>query len=308
MEAKKTQVERLESDLASLKLQNSVLERQQKHGEAAIVELEELKVRLAVKAEHESVVRLAQTELDAQVVRERDEALASADVNSVLLAKMKEQLARAEAERDAAISARDMADRSQDYLREQYAQSEGSNVVLREEKAELEKELEIVKERVEEGVRLVRSTFELRIKDLEWDAKSWRDTAMFLQEKDRRSNSEDILRRAGEAPELAKKVEQLKEQLNRYRLDMDDMAAHLAEKDMELRELGEEKERLIESLREQEGQQQQPNPDSQSSPPQELDVVYRCEWRDMGSDNACGRVCKDPEVCSSGIFRVETIP
>lgn len=94
------------------------------------------------------------------------------------------------------------AEQDRDFFREQYAKASAFVSSVRDENVELEKRIKIANDQAQSGVDLIKSTFELRTKSLEEDVRAWRRMAEFLMEKDRRTNEDDVRRRAAEQPEL----------------------------------------------------------------------------------------------------------
>ncbi|KAJ7584078.1 hypothetical protein C8J56DRAFT_731666, partial [Mycena floridula] len=98
-----------------------------------------------------------------------------------------------------------------DAFQEQYQRASAFATSIRAENTELEKRVKIAEGQVNDGLEMVRQTFELRVKALEMDVKSWRTTATFLIEKDKRTDM--VRERAAQEPELRARCENLKEQL-----------------------------------------------------------------------------------------------
>jgi hypothetical protein len=108
---------------------------------------------------------------------------------------------------ESATSKKADAERDREFFREQYARASGFVASVRDENQELEKRIKIAEEQTQTGVGLIKATFELRVKTLEEDAKSWRKMAEFLIEKDQRTENDELRRRAAEEPELRARCE-----------------------------------------------------------------------------------------------------
>ena len=126
-----------------------------------------------------------------------------------------------------AIQSKESAEQDRDFFRGQYHIASGFVSSVRDENAELEKQIKIAIDQAHSGVSLIKTTFELRTKTLEEDARAWRKVAEFLIEKDHRTNDE-IRRRAGEEPELRARcdrqesaLEDFSERLLQTEMDLD---------------------------------------------------------------------------------------
>jgi chromosome segregation ATPase len=108
---------------------------------------------------------------------------------------------------ESATSKKADAEKDREFFREQYARASGFVASVRDENQDLEKRIKIAEEQTQTGVGLIKATFELRVKTLEEDAKSWRKMAEFLIEKDQRTENDELRRRAAEEPELRARCE-----------------------------------------------------------------------------------------------------
>lgn len=81
------------------------------------------------------------------------------------------------------------------FLQDQYKAASTYVGELRSENAQLAASNATLQSQVSAGLTLIRNTFEKRVAWLEDDAKSWRQTAEFLREKDRLTN-DDVRKRA----------------------------------------------------------------------------------------------------------------
>lgn len=123
------------------------------------------------------------------------------------------------------------ADKDREFFREQYAKASGFVSSVRDENKDLEKRLKIAEDQAKAGVGLVRATFELRVKTLEDDVKSWRRMAEFLIEKDKRTDNDEIRRRAAEEPELRSRCRRQEESLELMQERMEELEAELEQKE-----------------------------------------------------------------------------
>ena len=110
---------------------------------------------------------------------------------------------------ETATKAKVSAENDRDFFREQYATASGFVSSVRDENAELEKRIMIATDQSQSGVRMVKSTYDLRMKTLERDVHAWRRMAELMVEKDRRTN-DDIRSRAAEEPELRARCDRQK--------------------------------------------------------------------------------------------------
>ena len=101
------------------------------------------------------------------------------------------------------------AERDRELFREHYMKASAFVSSIRDENADLEKQMKIATDQAKSGVSLIKSTFKLRIQSLERDVHAWRRMTEFLVEKDKRTN-DDIRRRAAEEPELRARCERQK--------------------------------------------------------------------------------------------------
>ncbi|KAF9531447.1 hypothetical protein CPB83DRAFT_105284 [Crepidotus variabilis] len=130
-------------------------------------------------------------------------------------------------------SAKALANKDCDFFRDQYGKASGFVTSVREENKELEKRIGIAESQTSTGVELVKSTFALRIKTLEDNARAWQGMAEFVIEKDRRTN-DDIRRRAAEEPELRARCERQRQAIELDEERIEDLEAELMEKQTEL--------------------------------------------------------------------------
>jgi len=183
------------------------------------------------------------------------------------------------------------AEKDKEIFREEYARASAFVSSVRDENKELEKRAQIAEGQAKDGVALIKATFERRQKDLEVDLEQWRRLAAFAIEKDMRTNDE-IRRRAAEEPELRRKNEELKAELENANLQLDEQDAQIATLERELEEL-----RAAEAQRSQNHTGIEINgEDTQMSiqadvlrherPGREYGddaLIYRCEWVSAGN-------------------------
>lgn len=206
---------------------------------------------------------------------------------------------------ETAIRGKVSAEQDRDFFREQYTKASGFVTSVRDENTELEKQIKIAIDQAQSGVSLIKTTFDLRTKSLEEDARAWRRIAEFLIEKDHRTN-DDIRRRAAEESELRARCD-------RQEGALEDFSERLLQKEMDL----EEKERLFVEAKEARKVWQETtvklNLDlneaktklerigkvgDESLPPNGDESVHRCQWRsDSDSNVACEAVFLDISVC-----------
>ena len=132
---------------------------------------------------------------------------------------------------DALQRSKTSTEKDREFFREQYAQASGFVSSVRNENKELAKQLKIAQGQATSGVGLVKATFEQRIKKLEADAKSWHDVAAFLIDKDRRTDGDEIRRRAGEQPELHARCLRQQHNLQVVGEKMEDLELELEQKE-----------------------------------------------------------------------------
>ena len=135
---------------------------------------------------------------------------------------------------ESATSKKADAERDREFFREQYARASGFVASVRDENQDLEKRIKIAEEQTQNGVGLIKATFELRVKTLEEDAKSWRKMAEFLIEKDQRTENDELRRRAAEEPELRARCERQEGALEADEDRIEQLELQLEEKECEL--------------------------------------------------------------------------
>ncbi|GLB40913.1 hypothetical protein LshimejAT787_0901280 [Lyophyllum shimeji] len=260
--------------VATLALLN---EKSQENAEL-IKEIEALKNALAA-ATSEAPTREKELERELAEARERrDQAVAS--------------LAESEKRAEDLELAKVSVEKDREFFREQYAKASGFVTSVREENKELEQQAQIAREQAETGVKMVRATFEARVKTLEDDNKAWRRIALFIAEKDERTN-DDIRRRAAEEPELRAQCEELeednrvmKEVIDGLQEDLQDRETQVKDLKLEVGRWKKETARLNLELSEVKARLETLDRPADVAP-QGTDMVYRCQWRPEGSNEAC---------------------
>jgi hypothetical protein len=230
-----------------------------------------------------------------------------------------------------------------DFFRDQYGRASAFVSSVRKENVELEERARIAEEQAKTGVELVKATFTQRVAWLEDDARTWRWTAQHLMEMDKRTKGEELRKRAGEAPELRKKCDDLEEknEMLSERLEEleDELDAKVQEEqvkraleeqqlqarneselarqaelerwrqetlrlNVELNEVKTEKDKMKVELAGVKAELERVTGDagagkvvSAQASPSDLEMVYRCQWRPEGSNDACEGLFLSVEVC-----------
>ncbi|KAK7442792.1 hypothetical protein VKT23_016036 [Stygiomarasmius scandens] len=244
---------------------------------------EEISRLEAVATEERTKSQTLTLELDS-FQRQMEELRAANETLTAALAAA--TLAKETAEKDKLS-----AEKDKEIFREEYARASAFVSSVRDENKELEKRAQIAEGQAKEGVALIKATFERRQKDLEVDLEQWRRLAAFAIEKDMRTNDE-IRRRAAEEPELRRKNEELKAELENANLQLDEQDAQIATLERQLEEV-----RAAEALKSQthtgieingEDTQMSIQADVQrhERPGREYGddaLIYRCEWVSAGN-------------------------
>ncbi|KAF9002425.1 hypothetical protein BDQ17DRAFT_1326554 [Cyathus striatus] len=118
-------------------------------------------------------------------------------------------------------------------IRDAYNRADSFAMSLRKENAELEERSAVAENQAKVGVAAIRKTFEMRVKQLEDDARMWKKTANFLMEKDMRTNDE-IRRRAAEHPQLELQVKELEERLESAVNNIHGLAKQISEREVKI--------------------------------------------------------------------------
>jgi hypothetical protein len=208
---------------------------------------------------------------------------------------------------ETAIRGKVSAEQDRDFFREQYAIASGFVSSVRDENAELEKQIKIATDQAHSGVSLIKTTFELRTKSLEEDVRAWRRIAEFLIEKDHQTN-DDIRRRAAEEPELRARcdrqesaLEDASERLSQAEMDLDEKERLFAEAEEARKEWQETTVKLNLDLNEAKTKLERIAKvgDEGPTPPNghESQATYRCHWKSDDSNLACEAVFLNILVC-----------
>ncbi|KAG6877421.1 hypothetical protein C0993_007619 [Termitomyces sp. T159_Od127] len=188
---------------------------------------------------------------------------------------------------------KESAEKDREFFREHYAKASGFVTSVQEENAELQKEVQIAREQASTGVEAVKATYVARVHALEDDARTYKRLAMFIMEKDIRTNDE-IRRKAAEEPELRARCDELGEELRGLRNEFVDLQEEMEDKTMRTEEL----EQQLGSWKR---QATFLNADlcQVKSLHEGVDKVYECSWRVDDDVNAlCRQIFTTYEVCS----------
>ncbi|KAG6909778.1 hypothetical protein DXG01_015494 [Tephrocybe rancida] len=176
------------------------------------------------------------------------------------------------------------AEKEREFFREHYAKASGFVTTVREENSELEEQAKIARDQATAGVETVKATYVARIKALEDDVRTYKRLAMFIMEKDMRTN-DDVRQRAAEAPELRARCEELAKDNRGLHTDL-----------TELQDIFDRKRARAKQLKQQlkiwKKQATALNADlSKVKSAQEgEDTVYQCSWRiDDDANEPCGQ-------------------
>jgi chromosome segregation ATPase len=193
------------------------------------------------------------------------------------------------------------AQKNGDFFREQYGKASGFVSSVRRENDELENRTRIAEEQTTTGVALVKATFQKHIEKLEEDAKKWRVMAMFVIEKDQRTN-DDIRRRAAEEPELRARCESLEEHIDALDDQTSNLESELERKETTVQQLEKEvsaykKEitRLNIELNEAQSKFERSSKAGEGSQ-SDHEMLYRCQWRPEGGNDPCEGLFVSVEV------------
>ena len=208
---------------------------------------------------------------------------------------------------ETAIRGKVSAEQDRDFFREQYAMASGFVSSVRDENAELEKQIKIATDQAHSGVSLIKTTFELRTKSLEEDVRAWRRIAEFLIEKDHRTN-DDIRRRAAEEPELRARcdrqesaLEDFSERLSQAEMDLDEKESLFVEAEEARKGWQETTVKLNLDLNEAKTKLERIRKvgfsDEIPPPPIGHESPYRCHWRSDDSNLPCEAVFLNILVC-----------
>jgi hypothetical protein len=108
-------------------------------------------------------------------------------------------------------------ERSSDVFREQYLKASGFADEVRAENKALAQRAEIAEGRAEEGVAMVRGMYEGRLKTLGQECEQWKVRAEVVEERERRTQADEVRARAAEWGEWKKRAEDLEKQVTAER-------------------------------------------------------------------------------------------
>ena len=242
-----------------------------------------------------------------------------ADVNAQWVSEKAEweaERAQLLAQVESATQKKADAEKDREFFREQYARASGFVSSVRDENQDLEKRIKIAEEQTQNGVGLVKATFELRVKTLEEDAKSWRKMAEFLIEKDQRSENDELRRRAAEEPELRARCERQEgaleadeDRIEHLELQLEEKESELAVARIEMERWQKETTQLHVELNEALTKLDRigragAGDDSMDGSADGHEFVYLCKWRPDGADEseACREVFATISVSSVFCF------
>ena len=172
------------------------------------------------------------------------------------------------------MQSKEQAESDSNFFREQYAQASAFVGSTRTENAELEKRALIAEDQAKSGVAMIRATYEGKVKGLQDEVTQWKELALLLKEKDRRTG-DNIRKKAALEPELRARIAVLEGELERLEMVVDELTRNWTVL----------KKQLENSLEETNG--------TQSSTQDSL--VYRCLWR-PGNLAPCNGLFSNPEV------------
>jgi len=191
------------------------------------------------------------------------------------------------------------AERDREFFREQYMKASGFVSAVRAENDELEKRALVAEEQAKTGVEAIKQTFAQRITMLEDDQRSWKRLALFVVEKDQRTN-DDIRRRAAEEPQLRAHVEELEEEHHRLLEQMTALEDDLESRETHAKELERENlrwkievSRLNGELSRMKANLSGYEADGREDPD---GMVYQCRWRPEDGNFDCGKSFASTEV------------
>ncbi|KAJ3575404.1 hypothetical protein NP233_g1108 [Leucocoprinus birnbaumii] len=109
----------------------------------------------------------------------------------------------------------EFAEKSAEIFREQYARVSGYAEDLQSENKELSERAEIAENQANNGLAGIKMMYEMRVKKLQEEAEYQKSVTLFLIEQGKRTQDEEIRRRAGEYPELERQCEELRDELRK---------------------------------------------------------------------------------------------
>ncbi|KAF9466005.1 hypothetical protein BDZ94DRAFT_1252777 [Collybia nuda] len=193
-----------------------------------------------------------------------------------------------------------------EFFREQYARASGFVSSVRRENEELKERARIAEERATAGVAMVKATFEKRVDNLEGNTKNWSRIAMFMMEKDQRTN-DDIRRRAGEEPELRARFVELEGRYESMSEELIDLVERLDQKD----QIGERLKAEVDILKNEitrlnvelnDAQTKYERSSKGEGSQNEHEMIYRCQWRPEGGNDPCEGLFVSVEELQAHLF------
>lgn len=135
------------------------------------------------------------------------------------------------------------AQRDADFFREQYRSASTFVSAVRTENDELVERTKIAESQASTGVKMVRATYESRVKKLEDELRRFKALVELLKEKDRRTNDE-VRWRAAMEPELRKENQRLRAALEEREAEVDEMNDELHATEKQIKRLERRVERV----------------------------------------------------------------
>ncbi|KAH9837764.1 uncharacterized protein C8Q71DRAFT_560160 [Rhodofomes roseus] len=122
------------------------------------------------------------------------------------------------------------AEKDRDLFRDMYSKASAHASEVTKENNELLERAELAEGQVKDGLRMIKGTYEERIRLLEAEVEKWKGQAQLLTARDRRTlENEEFRRRAAMEPELRGENERLKEELQKLQEDYAKLEVLLAQ-------------------------------------------------------------------------------
>ncbi|EPS98917.1 hypothetical protein FOMPIDRAFT_1061115 [Fomitopsis schrenkii] len=122
------------------------------------------------------------------------------------------------------------AEKDRDLFRDMYSKASAHVGEVSKENNELLERVERAEGQVQDGLRMIKGTYQERVRVLEAEVERWKGQAALLTARDRRTlENEELRRRAGMEPELRAENERLKEELKKLREDYDRLEGRLTQ-------------------------------------------------------------------------------
>lgn len=135
------------------------------------------------------------------------------------------------------------AEKDREFFRDLYNTASSHVSEVAKENSSLQERVERLETQLREGLAMVRSTYESQIKELEGERERWKALYEILQVRDRKTNGDEIRRKAACEGELRRENQSLKLQLQILREDYENMEAAFDRLDeKELQTLNEQEE------------------------------------------------------------------